>query len=1194
MKVRHSCAMRGILLAVCTLLPAVRIYPQATTASIHGTVTDPNGAVLPHASVTALNTSTGIAVRQETDSKGYFVFPDLHIGGPYSVTVKDLGFRSFVVNGIMLDLSSAREIDARLRIGSSSQTVRVNSAAVEVESSDTQLKDVIGARELEDLPTLGRDVIQLQKTAPGTVEASDREATFSTNGSQTQENSYLLDGTDINDFLLNQPGIIVNPDALAEINVISSTIDPEFSRNSGAIVDEALKSGTNQFHGDGFEFYRDTFLNNGNYFSATRPGFHQNVFGGTLGGPIIRNRAFFFLAYQGLRNRTAQTQITPVFSGDQRGGNFSAHETQFSSKPIPFPSGLSGPHGPCPAGTSWNTCFPNAQIPASDFNPIAVNLLNQYVPAANYSNAGIGYFNFNAPNTSADDQGIIRIDDQLTAKDALWTSVIFDSSPAMNTLPLPATESTGTGATLPGFAADNSSHTKIFNGSWTHVFNSTTLNELRAGYFRFNYKELEPAAGTLAAPSSFGFDIVPQDAAAGTLPFLNVNGYFALGFSTNGPQPRIDENYTYFDNFSKVAGNHDLKFGVNFERFVISNPYYTDNSGNFNFNGSATYSTGDPAADFLLGIPATYNQGSGFFVDVRAAQYYAYAQDHWKASNTLTVAYGIGYDVETPYANLQYDGVGVTCWFPTNVQSKVFPGAPPGTLYPGDPGCNRNGSPRTHWNHFSPRVGFAWSPDSGLGVLTGPAGQRAFVVRGGFGVYWNRTQGEGAQVNSNDPPFSENSVGAAGLGGNPSFANPFADIAGTPGASYPANPFPYSVPRPGQNVNFMSLYPLEMDNLTSDFDVPYTYNFNLNVQRALPGNMVLTVGYVGSLGRKLMRAREGDPITQQGHDECLNGTGAGASITIGGQSFTCLQLIGSQSLYFPGEKLQPGVVPGSRIPGVLPNGVPYYLSIGGMHTSGISSYNSLQVSLAKAPSRGLYFSLAYTYSHALDNASSLEDSVANGYGTNYVPGFENRSYGDSVYDARQRLAVLYNYEIPLGFSGSALLRSALDGWHFSGITALQSGFPITIYDGGVYNSLYCDQFSFVNCPDVPNTSTFHIRTENPRNPGHYWFNTATFSQEPIGTFGNVKRNFFHGPGFNYSNFELYKNFTVGESQTPRYIQLRLEAYNAFNHANFANPSGNFGAGPTVFGVIDSVDQPINPGGDPQPGRAIQLAGKFCF
>jgi hypothetical protein len=1188
-------------LAVCLLsiagvfLWAVHIQAQATTASIHGTVTDPTGAIVANATVTAVNTSTGISSAQKTDSRGYYIFPDLHIGGPYKVTVGEQGFQKFISTGIMLDLSSAREIDAKLQIGTSSQTVQVNSTAVQVETSDVQLKNVVSAAELEELPTLGRDAVQLQKTAPGVMESSDREGTFSTNGSQTQENSFLLDGTDINDILLNQPGITVNPDALAEVNIISSTLDPEFSRNSGAIVNEALKSGTNQFHGDGFEFYRDTFLNNGNYFAATRPVFHQNVFGGTLGGPIRQHRAFFFVAYQGLRNRTAQTQLTQVFTGDQRSGNFSA-DGGLSSKPIPFPAGLQGPAGLCPAGTPWNQCFPDAHIPTSNFNTIAGNLLDKYVPKSNFTSGGINYYNFNAPNTAGDDQGIIRIDDQLTSKDALWGSTVFDSSPSMNTLPLPSTESTGTGANLPGFAADNSSHIKIFNASWTHVFNSNTLNELRAGYFRYNFAELEPAASTHAEPSSFGFDIVPQDAAAGTLPLINVNGYFSLGFSTNGPQPRKDENYNYFDNFSKVAGSHSLKFGANLERIVFSNPIYFQNSGQFNFNASATYSSGDPAADFLLGIPATYNQGSGFDVDVRAWQYYAYAQDHWRISDTLTLAYGIGYDAETPFENLQYKGVGVTCWMASNAQSKVFPDAPPGLLYPGDPGCNRNGGPTTHWNHYSPRVGFAWSPNGGFGPLSGAPGQHALVIRGGFGLYWNRGQAEGSQMNSYDPPFSLNSLGASGLGGNPSFANPFQDIAGTPGASYSTNPFPYTAPKPGQNVNFSSLFPLEMDNLTSEYDVPYAYNFNLNVQRSLPSNMVLTVGYVGSIGRKLIRAGDGNRTTQAGHDACLSGTGTGAPIMLGGNTFSCKQLAGEQSLYFPGDKTQPATVPGTQIPGVFPNGLPDYLSIGAMYTNGASSYNSMQVSLAKSPTHGLYFALAYTYSHALDNASSLEDSVANGYGTNYVPGFEHLSYGDSAYDARQRLSARYNYGIPLPQSISQIeyLRSTLGGWHFSGITALQSGFPVTIIDAGVYNSLYCDQFSFVNCPDVPNTSTFHIKTLNPRHAGNYWFNPGTFSQEPIGTFGNVKRNFFHGPGFNYSNFEIYKNIPVGGEASSRYVQLRLEAYNAFNHANFANPNGNFGAGAPVFGSINSVDQPVSNSGDPQPARAIQLAGKFYF
>jgi hypothetical protein len=1188
-------------LALCLLLLAgvwlstFVLMAQTTTASMHGTVTDPSGAVLPDATVTVLNTATGIANVQKTDRRGYFLFPSLHIGGPYTVTIEKNGFQRFVSTGIMLDLSSAREVDARLQLGMPSQTIRVTPAAVQVQTSDMQLQNVIGSREIEDLPTLGRDAVQIQKTMPGVVESSDRMGTFSTNGSQTQENSYLLDGADITDILLNQPGITPNPDALAEVNVISSTLDPEFSRNSGAIVDEALKSGTNQFHGDAFEFYRDTFLNNGNYFSSVRPPFHQNLFGATLGGPVYRDHAFFFVAYQGLRNRTAQTQLTPVFTEDQRAGNFSADGT-LSSNPIPFPGGLQGQNGFCPAGTPWNQCFPGGHVPSADFNPISVNLLQKYVPLPNYSSGGSSYYNFNAPNSSGDDQGIVRIDDQLTSHDSLWASVIFDSNPSTNTLPLPSTESTGTGATLPGFAADNAAHTKVFNASWTHIFNSTMLNELRAGYYRFNYAELEPASSTLAAPSSFGFNIVPQNPSVATLPYINVNGYFALGFSTNGPQPRKDETYDYADNFSKLAGRHSFKFGVNLERFIFSNPFYFENSGAFQFNNSGVYSSGDPALDFMLGVPANYAQQSGSFIDVRAWEYYAYAQDHWKVSNDLTLIYGIGYDTETPYENLQYRGVGVSCWTPSDAQSTVFPGAPPGLLYPGDSGCNRNGGATTHWDHFSPRAGFAWSPSSGWSLLTGPAGQHKFVVRGGFGIYWNRGQSEGMQENSSDPPFSLTTEGAASLGGSPGFANPFHDIANTPGASYGTNPFPYTVPAPGQNVNFSSLYPTEMDNVSSDFDVPYTYNFNLNVQRSLPGSMVLTIGYVGSLGRKLMRAFDGDHFTQAGHAACLSGTGTGAPIQLGSNTFTCVQLAGSQSLYFPGNKVQPAVVPGSQIPGVLPNGIPYYLSIGAMYTNGISSYNSLQVSLSKAPTHGLYFNLAYTYSHALDNASSLEDSAANGLGTNPVPGFQYLSYGDSDYDARQRLVALYNYEVPMPIllRRNAFARTALGGWHLSGITALQSGFPVTIYDAGVYNSLYCDQFSFISCPDVPETSTFNIKTMNPRQPGHYWFNPSTFSQEPVGTFGNTKRNFFHGPGFNYTNFEIYKNIPVGGADSSRYFQLRLEAYNAFNHANFANPNGNFGAGEPVFGAITSVVQPVNSGGDPQPGRAIQLAGKFYF
>jgi hypothetical protein len=280
-----------------------------------------------------------------------------------------------------------------------------------------------------------------------------------------------------------------------------------------------------------------------------------------------------------------------------------------------------------------------------------------------------------------------------------------------------------------------------------------------------------------------------------------------------------------------------------------------------------------------------------------------------------------------------------------------------------------------------------------------------------------------------------------------------------------------------------------------------------------------------------------------------------------------------------------------------------FLSVGRVYTDGASSYNSLQVSVNKQITHGLYYILAYTYAHALDDGSSFESS---GFGesndlvgTNWVPGFQQLSYGNSQFDARHTFRAGYGYVTPLpqSWKNNYLVNEALGGWHFTGITALQSGNPVSIGDQGLNRSLWCNDsfYSFYNCPDNAETSTFNIPLLNPRASGHLWFNPSPFSPEPLGTFGNVKRNFFHGPGFNYSDMTLYKNFPLGHADNPRYIEVRLEAFNVFNHANFAQPDGNLSDGPT-FGQISSVIAPVQDGGngDPQPGRAVQLAGKFYF
>ncbi len=1186
----------GTMFAALLLLLGNLGLPQLAAAqniyaALHGTVTDNTGAVIPNAAVSIVNTSTGITTTAATDSHGYYIFPQLQIGGPYTVTISASGFQKFFSTGLTLNVNDNREVSAQLQIGSAVQTVEVKAATVQVETADTQLKQVFTAQQLEEAPLLGRDVTGLQKLAPGVMESSDRFGNYSSNGSQTQNNAYLVNGADITDSSLQSEGISVNPDALAEQNIVTSTLNPEFARNSGAIVNQVLKSGTNAFHGSGFEFYRDTFLSNGSYFAPSRPNYHQNLYGGTLGGPVIKNRLFFFLAYQGYRNRVGQTQLSPVFNPSQIAGNFTAdnniandgpnNTVGLSSNPIPFAV------GGCAAGTPWNACFPtggNIQIPSSSYNPISAKLLQQFVPAPNATVGGGSYYAFNAPNTAAQDQGIIRADYHLSQNDSLWASSIFQSSPSAAALGYG-------GSDLPGFGTTQAEHYKIFMASWTHTLGSTALNELRAGYYRLNFASVEPAQ--VVQPSSYGFNISPQSPMA-NLPQINVGGLNGttsngaasfLGFTYEGPQPRKDTNLSAADNFSKILGNHSLKFGVSYEQFGVSNPYYANNNGSYNFSGGGTYSSGDPVLDYVLGIPDSYQQTSGSVIQAIGHEYYAYAQDGWKVSNDLTVNFGIAWDTEAPFQNHQFNGLGIVCWSPTSTQtSKVYPGGPPGLTYSSDPGCNIAGGVTPKYNHFGPRLGFAWSPSSGPASLLGAAGTHKFVVRAGFGMYWNRDAEEGQLQNLGDPPGFKSSFGASDFGGSPSFANPFMDVA--TGQTEP-NPFPYVYPAPGTQLNWSNYSQLSISTYPSNYTVPYNYNFNLNLQRELPSNMVLQLGYVGSMGHKLVRAYEGDPITAAGHAACL-------------ASPTCSADGGRLSIDFPQYFSQPAIVPGSAGLGNDGNGIPWFISVGQQHTDGASNYNSFQASLTKGTSHGLYFTLAYTYSHALDNASGYESSGANGRGVNNIPGFEYLNYGDSDYDARHRLATSYNYEVPIfsSWNDNLILREGLSGWHISGVTALQTGFPVTVQDKGAVNSLYCNAgqyLSYYNCPDTPDASSFNINTFNPRASDHLWFDPTLFSQEPLGSLGNVKRNFFHGPGFNYTNLSLYKDFPLG-AEKARYVEIRMEAFNAFNHANFGQPDGNYTDGPGFFGVVTSVAGSTTGdlNGDPQPGRAIQLVGKFFF
>ena len=1125
----------------CTCL-TLQVWSADVTARIRGTVTDPTGAVVANATLTATNTQTGVAYNAKAQTNGVYELLNLPVG-TYTLAATAPGFQAFAVSGIKLNIDQQFVQDVKLRVGTTGEKVEVQANAVQVDTTNIQLSNVVEAKQIVDLPLIGRNWTQLELIQPGVQAASDRFGTFSANGSQAQQSSYLINGTDTNDLPLNTALYIPSPDALSQFNLISSSLNPEYDRNSGGIVSASIKNGTNQFHGGAFEFYRDTFLNTHNFFQLTAPKFHQNLFGGTFGGPILKDKAFFFLSYQGNRSVSPQTvNNNTVFTSAQLQGQFGA---KMSTNKVP--GTLLAATG-CAAGSTWASCFPSGNVPSSAFNPIAVALTQKYVPLPNAAN---NQFLFNPTQQTIQDQGIARVDGNVTSNDQLWGVLVFQHAPSSRDLPF-------TGATLPGFGDQNKSEVHQYTGSWTHLFSSAMLNEFRLGYSRLNFDAVEPQQPVL--PSSAGFQITPQNAKSAGLPLVTVTGFFTLGFSSNGPQPRIDQTYQVTDNFSKIVGNHSLKFGYEGRRFNVDNPFFGRNNGSFAFGGTGQYSTGNAGLDFLLGNPDTYGQGAGGVINANAHEHYIYGQDQWKFRDNLTLTYGAGWQIDTPFHNRQFKGLGTNCFIPGQT-STVFPTAPTGLNYPGDPGCNDASGAKTAWKDVGPRVGFAYAPS--LGFLSGGE-SRKLSIRGGYGLYFNRTEEETSLQNLGAPPFGLSSAGANDLGPAttaPAFANPYQDI--NSGTAF-ANRFPFTFPTAGTPVDFTKFEPIGISLYSPHFRIPYSENFNLTVERQMPSNIVARMSYVGALGRHEQITYEGNPITQAGHDACL--------ITP-----ACVSGRNNQVKNFPTHT---AFAPGNLIS-----------SVGTIDTIGASNYHSLQLSATKGYTHGLLFQASYTWAHAIDNGSSFENSGFGGSNRGYnqfVPGL---NVGDSQFDVRHRFVFSPVYDVPnwKALPGMHWLPDVIGkGWEISGILTLATGFPIDIRTSSGSLSLFCSSnFQFYACPDVPNQIA-PIKELDPRVGKNFWFDPTSFKTEDVGTFGNTHRNPLHGPGINNTDVAIFKNIYFWPGSESKYVQLRLESYNAFNHTQFYNSASPANITTTItsanFGRISSA----------APGRATQLAAKIYF
>jgi hypothetical protein len=1169
-------------LLLCGLLLFFANIAYADTGGrISGTVKDTTGSVIAHAAVILVETRTGARRSVVTDAGGVYSFPDLPVGR-YNLKVEFQGFAPYERMDVAIDVNSALLIDAVLPVGEKTETVTVTSNPLQVETANTQMGEVIAGGKIVSVPLNGRsytDLLALQPgVAPITSLTSDtvqdvgisaytpsgdlNPGTISINGQREFANGFMVNGANTEEDANMGAAIIPNLDSISEFRILTSNSDAEYGEYSGGQINVITKSGGNAFHGDAFEFLRNTNLDARNFFSPTRAAYDQNQFGGTIGGPIKRQKIFFFADYQGTRlTQGIDTGIIPVPSVDDRGGNLSdvagsltgtVSGPNFASlltQKLGYPVSPGEPYYTAGCTNSSQCVLPNAVIPMAAWSAPAKQLL-QYIPQ---SNVGTNAFSTSAYNeTLRDDKGAFRLD-AATRWGALSAYYFADDYSQNN--PYPTSQG---GANVPGFNALNSGRAQLLSLGDTKVLSSTAVNEFHFSYMRDSNDLGQSQGGVGVSLASQGFvtgpgtpgivALSPQTEGVESVAFNN----FTIG--TNPNQIRQANNtFQWLDNFTKVLGAHTVKFGAEFHYDQVNVSPIAQFNGSFLFFGSET---GVDFADFLLGIPSQYNQSQLQAFYGRNKYAGLYAEDSWRIQPNLTFNYGLRWDRIEPW----YEKYNQLAVFEPGAQSVVFPGAPAGILFPTDPGVPRTLAPASNLA-FAPRLGLAWSPNAApntlLGKIFGGTGKTS--IRAGFGMYYTAIEALSISVLSANAPYGTTYTSPA----PPLFATPFitASTGQNLGQHFPAQlaPTNTTASNPDSNVDWSQYEPISgIPAYSTSNRTPYTEEYMLSVQREIGKNDVVSASYVGTQAHHLLvlvEANPGDPalcLSLSQPSDVLPGTP------------TCGPF-GEGNVY---TRASGQVVNGTRGP-LGPN----FGSDTDQSTIGNSNYNSLQMTWRHV-SGPLEFLAGYTYSKSLDDSSSLGESV-NPYNYRLL-------YSPSAFDMRQNFVFSYKYDLPIDRVFGVKNRWT-QGWAISGITRFSTGFPVTFYNFGD-NSLIGAEPNGVNNfgVDEPETTGMPLNlNHNPRN-GQSFFNPQAFALQPLGTPGNADRRVFYGPGINNFDMALLKNVALTESKS---LQFRLEAFNVFNHAQFYGPAsvdGNVSS--STFGYVVSAASP----------RLVQLGAKFNF
>ena len=1144
---------------------------QEVTASITGTVTDPGGAALPGATVTATSQERGQAYVAETNDTGLYRIAQLPVG-TYTVKVEKQGFASASYPAFVLTLNQVARVDIAMKVGQTSETVEVSGGAPVLETETTQVDTIINAATNDNLPLASRNYVQLTLLAPGAV--STDPSSFNSgnntggyggrpliNGNREQANNFLLDGMDNNQVSDNLLGYTPAPDAIQEFNLITNNAPAEFGNFEGGIVNATIKSGTNGLHGDVWEFFRNDVLNAHNWAdklvspAIDKAKVRWNMFGGTAGGPIIKNRLFFFADFQAQRfDVPSSSSLNTVFTAAERGGDFGAictggfdgsgvcndrtkvNGAQVVTHQLYNPcASFTAPCTASSAPAATRQPFPNNVIPAAMINPVASALFaSSLYPTP--INSALQHNAVNTTNSAQNvEQGDLKIDFRATQKDNIsyrFTRA-YQNNPSVNSQAL---------------LSNSYSTTPIYNtvGDWTRTIGNTVVNDARIGW---SHITLNSGNSWASGVGQFGNTLGIGNGNPGSLPGLlaiNLSNTAVNSVGTQESTQSFDDHVWQFeDGVSWNHGRHNFKFGGQLWRQIIKT-FYAGNNGQLglmDFNGQFTASdpasagtTGDGGADFALGLDYQYGRGvsTGKTWQQSSNVIGAYMQDTWRITDRLTLNLGLRYDAHTPWveANDQQANYNIT----TGAVDLAGKNGASRGLYKGFYGGR----------DFQPRIGFAWTPKA-FGEHT--------VIRGAFTIS-SYLEGTGTNLRLTlNPPYTPAEINANYSGKQLPSTDATDGIAASASAASCDAPAYACYARA-----FLRVWDPDVQPAIAD-------QYNATVQHQFGGNTTIQVGYVGQRGTHLM-------VPFDYAQRTLSSNGATGDSPYFAKNLPLYSVLGDPSL-----KDANGNLLSTENNGINEGG-----TVSGTKSNGTMRYNSLQAVLQKEMSHGLQYQVSYTFSKCMSDSTGYYGAWSNALSASayWQNVYDQRSeYAPCYYDATHVLSSYAVYDLPFGRGKmlaknvNGVVNQVIGGWAVSPILSFRTGWPMPVY-GASDNSGTFGRGARADCSGIPKITKSSIP-----GIGIQWFtNDGQFTNPAVGTFGNCSPQLdgLRSPHYTDVDMSLHKDFPVTERFK---VQFRTDFINAFNHVQFNAP--NMGLGSTMGQITGA-----------QPPRNIQLAMKIYY